>query len=76
MQVGHEENVAADVEVGGEANALVDPEGLAVGLEVLEPGVGPIGDDDGGVVAGAVVEPDAVRGLELAGLATGATLCR
>ena len=52
--------------MGREADVAIHTFGLAVECKVLKPGVGPIGDDELGIAAGAVIEPEAVRRLELA----------
>ena len=69
VQVGHEQHVAADVEVGREADPADHLERLAVEVERLEPRVGPVGDDQHRRAPRPVVEHQPVRGLELADLA-------
>ena len=63
-QVGHQQHLAPDVEVGREAlTVFLHAHGLAVERDVLEPMVGPVGDDEVDLTTGPVIEPDAVRRL-------------
>ncbi len=55
VEVGDEQDVAADVEMGRERDVVQLADVRAVEGEVLEPGVGAVGDDQAGVAAGAPV---------------------
>ena len=65
-QVGHEEHVAARVDVRGEEETVEGLEMFAREGEPLEAFVRAVGDDDGGFVPRTIINPDAVRGVELA----------
>ena len=64
-EVGNEEEIFVRVEVRGEDKAIERFEVLAFEREPLEAFVGAIGDNDGRLRA-AIVDGDAVRGVELA----------
>ena len=68
VQVRHHHHVATQVEMGGEADVVIEAQVLAVEREILQSGVRPIGHDQRRRAAGAVVEPQAMRRLHIAGI--------
>src|SRR5262245_23067869 len=72
MEIGDEQHLAADVEVGGEEDVVDKAKVLAVEREVLQAGVGPVGDDERRLAARAIVEPLAVGRAHLASIDAGA----
>ena len=72
VQVGYEEHLATNIEMGRETHIAIDALGFAVQGQVLQPSVRAISDDELGFTARPVIEPEPMGRLELPGPVAGA----
>ena len=67
MQIGHEHHVAAEINIGGKQHVVEEAEMFSLGGKILQPCVGPIGDNQRRFASLPIIPPQSVRGAQLTG---------